>query len=154
MTVVAAEGPHNLNDHVSSDPLGVLFTFAQTMSTIGTNNAYCQPADFVLAISPEHVQVVADAGFTRFDVQQYLFERCRIPYKHWKLGGMIGMLPQPKHLEAADDDYPVPILKTADDAHIVVAGGPGRHSAWMPTFGISRIASRVLADPDGVPVRA
>src|SRR5690606_4266704 len=29
VTVVASEGPHNLNDHVSSDPRGVLFTFAQ-----------------------------------------------------------------------------------------------------------------------------
>lgn len=154
VTTVAAEGPHNLNDHVSSDPRGVLFTMAQTISTMGTNNAYCQPADFVLGICPEHAQVVADAGFTREDVQQYLFERCRIPYKHWKLGGMIGMLPQPKHLEAADDDYPVPILKTPDDVHVVVMGGPGRHSAWIPTFGISRIASRVVSGPDGTPLRA
>lgn len=149
VSVVAAEGPHNLNDHVSTAPLGVLFTIAQSLSTIGTNNAYCQPADFVLAMCPEHAKIVADAGFTREDVQQYLYERCRIPYKHWKLGGMYGMLPQPKHLEAADDDYPVPILKSPNDAHVVVAGGPGRHSAWMPTFGISRIASRVVAGPDG-----
>lgn len=154
VTVVAAEGPHNLNDHVSNEPRGVLFTFAQTMSTIGTNNAYCQPADFVLTISPEHATVVADHGFTRQDVMQYLFERCRIPYKHWKLGGMIGMLPQPKHLEAADDDYPVPILKTVEDAHVVVAGGAGRHSAWMPTFGISRISNRVVSGPDGTALRA
>ena len=153
VTVVAAEAPHNLNDHVSSDPRGVLFTFAQTMSTIGTNNAYCKPADFVLVMCPEHVQIVADAGFTPGDVQKYLYERARIPYRHWKLGAMFGMLNQPRHLDAADDDYMVPILETPDDVHVVVGGGAGRHSAWIPTFGISRIATRVVSDPDGNPLR-
>jgi hypothetical protein len=150
VSVVAAEAPHNLNDHVSSEPRGVLFTFAQTMATIGTNNAYIRAGDFVLAISPEHATVVADAGLSPQDVQQYLYERVRIPYKHWKLGGMVGMLPQPRYIEvAADDDYPVPIVSTADDIHVVVAGGPGRHSAWMPTFGISRLGTVVVRDELG-----
>jgi hypothetical protein len=154
VTVVAAEAPHNLNDHVSSDARGVLFTFAQTMATIGTNNAYCRPADFVLVISPEHARVVYDAGFTPADVRQYLYERARIPYKQWKLGGMFGMLNQPRHLDAADDDYPVPILATPDDVHVLVGGGAGRHSAWIPTFGISRTSTVRVTGPDGAPVHA
>ena len=153
VTVVAAEGPHNLNDHVSSDARGVLFTFAQTMATIGTNNAYCTDADLVLVMCPEHAKVVADAGFTPADVRQYLYERARIPYRDWKLGGMYGMLDQPRHLDAADDDYPVAILETPDDIHLVVGGGPGRHSAWIPTIGVGRAAVRVIAEPDGTPVR-
>ena len=153
VSVVAAEAPHNLNDHVSSDARGVLFTFAQTMATIGTNNAYCKPADFVLVMSPEHSKIVHDAGFSPADVRQYLYERVRIPYKHWKLGGMFGMLSQPRHLDAADDDYMVPILQTPADVHLVVGGGAGRHSAWIPTFGISRISTRVVVDSSGRPLR-
>ena len=152
VTVVAAEAPHNLNDHVSNEPGGLLFTFAQTIATVGKNNAYCRPADFVLVLSPEHVRVLADHGFARRDVQRYLHERARIPYREWKRGAMFGMLPQPRYLDAADDDFQVPILETPDDVHVVVGGGPGRHSAWIPTFGITRTTTKPVVGPDGSPL--
>jgi hypothetical protein len=151
VSVVAAEGPHNLNDHVSREPRGILFTFAQTMATMGTNNAYT-PGDTVLVVCPEHAAILGDNGFTVHDVQQYLFERTRIPYKHWKLGAMFGMLPQPKHYEAADDDYMIPVFRSPDDVIVVVGGGPGRHSAWIPTFGISRTVTKVITGADGSPL--
>jgi hypothetical protein len=27
------------------------------------------------------------------------------------------------------------IIERPEDLHIIVAGGPGKHSCWMPTFG-------------------
>ncbi|MDQ1396848.1 MAG: hypothetical protein QOG64_2107, partial [Acidimicrobiaceae bacterium] len=144
VTVVAAEGPHNLNDHVSKDPKGILAMFRHTIATMGKNNSYIMSGDYVVVVCPEHATTLHDGGFERRDVQEFLHNRARIPYRDWKLGGMIGMLNQPKYLDAADDDFPVPITTTPDDVHIVVGGGPGLHSTFIPTFGLSRTATRVV----------
>jgi hypothetical protein len=154
VTVVGVEGPHNLNDHVSREPAGVLFTFAHSIATIGTNNAYLSGAELFLAVCPEHAELFSRHGLERTDVQEYLFDRARIPFKYWRRGGMFGMRALPKKLESADDDYPVPVLADPADVHLFVAGGPGLHSAWMPSFGLSRAATRVVRGPDGSPLHS
>jgi hypothetical protein len=32
-------------------------------------------------------------------------------------------------------DHRVPIARAPEDIRLIVAGGTGKHSAWMPTFG-------------------
>jgi hypothetical protein len=134
VTVAAAESPHNLNDHVSGDPDGMLFTFAQTIATMGKNNAYVRNADFFVVLCPEHAALLDRAGWSRADVQGYFFDRARIPFREWRRGGMFGMLPQPRFIDAADDDLGIPMTGSPDNVHVVVAGGGGRHSSWIPTF--------------------
>jgi len=36
--------------------------------------------------------------------------------------------------EHGSDEW-LPISDRPDEIHIIVAGGPGKHSCWMPTFG-------------------
>ena len=36
---------------------------------------------------------------------------------------------------AVEEETMLQIVDRPEDIHIVVAGGPGKHSAWMPTFG-------------------
>jgi len=40
----------------------------------------------------------------------------------------------------------VPIVATPDDIGLVVAGGDGRHSAWMPAWGVCRGAPEVIEE--------
>ena len=58
VTVTAADGPHNLNDHISQKPDGILATITSALSDIGCNNAYLygQPA---IAFGPEHAAILA-----------------------------------------------------------------------------------------------
>jgi hypothetical protein len=141
VTVVATEGPHQINDHVSDDAAGVLATITDTLATIGVNNAYSRGYDYFVALGPEHAAILAREGMTKDDVRQYIFERARIPYERWCRGGMFGMLPQPSYLSHADRWTQVPLSLTADDVRILVAGGPGRFSAWMPTHCAGRSAT-------------
>lgn len=134
VTVASAEAPHNLNDHVSKSADGLLFTFSQTIATMGKNNAYIRDSDFFVVFCPEHAAVLGRSGWSRRDVQQYFFERARIPYHEWRRGGMFGMLPQPKSLDGADDAFAVPMASGPENIHVLVAGGGGRHSSWIPTF--------------------
>ena len=39
-------------------------------------------------------------------------------------------------------DTAVPISRSPDDMGLVVAGGPGTHSVYVPTFGQTRAVSR------------
>ena len=80
------------------------------------------------------------AAFVRNDVQRYLYERARIPYGIWRQGGMY---------RAADDELRVPMSDTPEAIHIVVAGGEGRHSSWMPSNSSSQPVSRLVRRADG-----
>jgi hypothetical protein len=39
-------------------------------------------------------------------------------------------------------DTQVPISRSPDDVGIIVAGGPGTHSVYVPTFGQTRAVTR------------
>lgn len=147
VTVASAESPQNINDHVSKEPVGLLHTIASTIATVGSNNAYCRDSDYFVALCPEHANLLDRHGFSRADVQQHIFDRARIPYSEWKVGGMFGMTPQPRWLDAADDEYQVAMTKRPDDVHILVTGGAGRHSSWLPTWGAGNRAVTREVEP-------
>ena len=53
------------------------------------------------------------------------------------------------------DSAEVPIIADPADLIIVVIGGFGRHSSWLPTFGGSTVAiTRPIADTSGTPIRS
>ncbi|MEL7209559.1 MAG: hypothetical protein AAGK32_15205, partial [Actinomycetota bacterium] len=149
VTVVGCENPHNINDHVSNDAEGVLATVAGSMANMGSNNAYLH-GDPVLALGPEHAAIVAASGRSKADVKQHVFDHARVPRQIWERGGMAKMVDDP----FVDED-PVPIIARPEDLLVVVIGGFGRHSSWLPTFGGStRAVTRPIADATGTPVRS
>lgn len=136
VTVVAAEAPHNVNDHGSTSGIGVLTQIAGTMATSGNNCLYWQGEAFVF-ISPEHARTIARDGFTRQDVQSWLFEHARIPVNRFspeQLEHFRGWAGNPPDYV---EDGLVRLVRSARDIQIMVAGGPGKHSMWAPSFGLS-----------------
>lgn len=140
VTITAADGPHNLNDHVSDNAAGILATISQAIADMGANNAYLygQPT---IALGPEHAAILAAEGLSKQAIKAHLYEHARIPRDDWQRGGMAGM---------CADEFPdidrMPIVKRSEDFLIVVIGGFGRHSCWLPTFGdTTRAVSRRIA---------
>lgn len=147
VTVTAADGPHNLNDHISHEADGILATLGGALGDMGCNNAYLygQPA---IAFGPEHAAILAASDWDKNAIRRYLFEYARIPRELWSRGGMAGMF---------EDRFPdaafVPIVKAPEDFLIIVVGGFGRHSCWLPTFGdTTRAVTRAIARADGTPL--
>lgn len=142
VTVTAAEGPHNINDHVSDDAAGILATVVGAMTDMGSNNAYLygQPA---IAFGPEHAAILAAGGYTRAAIQEHVFAHARLPREQWQRGGMAGMFPD----RFANEEMK-PVIKAPDDLLVLVVGGFGRHSCWLPTFGDTTraVTRRVVAD--------
>lgn len=152
VTVCGAEGPHNINDHVSTAAPGILLTIATTMAGMGSNNAYAL-GEPILALGPEHAAILARNGLSKDDIRTYVFTHARVPRTAWEKGGMFGMGFTPDDLFPGEDA--LPLIRRPEDLMMIVVGGPGRHSCWMPTFGaMTRSVTRAVARKDGTPVKS
>lgn len=146
VTVVAAEGPHNINDHASREPAGILATITASVASMGANNAYIRDSEYFVGLGPEHARILSNAGWTIPDIQSHIHRNATIPYGRWRRGGMIGIFPQPRTIQVAGDTDPVPMSDGPEDVRIIVVGGPGRHSVWIPTVAIGRAVTRRIGN--------
>ena len=155
VTAIAAEGPHNVNDHESNTPEGILTMIAGTMANTGSNNAYYdgQP---VMAFGPEHAQTVASGGMKKADVKQWLWECATIPLSKFSKEGIERRFRRKLADKFANAplDTPVHMWGKPEDLVIIVTGGAGKHSQWVPTFGNTRAATRALKRADGELVKS
>lgn len=143
VSVFGVENPHNINDHVSTTAEGILITAADTMASMGMNNAYLGKGELLFVFGPEHAATIARYNWTKRDVKTFLFENARIPLGRIKLGGMWGMDDWPTWVRGLRDDRAfVPMVESADDIQVMVAGAAGKHSCGMPSFGATRSVTK------------
>lgn len=155
VTVVAAESPHNVNDHESLTPEGILTMIAGTMATTGSNNAYYagQP---VLAFGPEHAATATSGGMSKSDIKQWLFDHATIPLSKFSKEGIERRFRRKlaEQFANAPLDAPVHMWAKPEDLIIIVTGGAGKHSQYVPTFGNTRAVTRALKRADGELVKS
>jgi hypothetical protein len=149
VTVIAAEPPHNINDHESLSAEGVLKTIAGNLSIPGLNDIYQPVSEPVVLFGPEHAATVAAAGYSKADVRKYLHEHARIPFNRFSDENVERRLRKRKKWLNAPMDTLVPICRTPEQLTIVVIGGAGKHSAFIPTFGDTQSVTRALKHADG-----
>jgi len=146
VTVFGGEGPHNVNDHVSTTAPGILNNVADVATSLGSNVGwYLSQSQLLVVLGPEHAATIAADGFSRADVQRFVFEHARMPLGRMKLGGMWGMHDWPEWMaKATDDTVRLPRVPSADDVYVMVGGGSGKHSCVVPNCTFSRAVSRPL----------
>ncbi|HJQ59656.1 MAG TPA: hypothetical protein VJ890_22300, partial [Vineibacter sp.] len=96
---------------------------------------------YVVILGPEHAQTLHRDGWTIESMQAHLFDNARIHVSRVSKENQesyagSGHVPE-------NDSYRV--SPTAQDIHILVAGGPGKHSAWIPSFGGTAVISTRVA---------
>jgi hypothetical protein len=134
VTVVNAEAPHSMTENIQTDPLEIMRTFASSMATLGVNNLYSQGHP-VLMLGLEHVQHLHAAGWTKRDIQRTLFELARQPWGLIKHRGKSKGPRFPVFVDQSDDRSMVPIMNAAEDLIVIVGGGAGGKSMFLPTAG-------------------
>ena len=145
VTVHCGEGPHNFHDMESDEPVRILTKAASVMATLGSNNACISQGEFFVVLCPEHAATIASHGWSREDVQAFLFERARLP--RGVLRGAFDTLAwHPSLLEVEDDDALLPMTEDADNIRVLVAGGAGKHSCVIPSWGMTRSVTMPLAE--------
>jgi hypothetical protein len=138
VTVTGSEPPHNVNDHGSSSAEALLLALAGTAATPGNNNVYLGGEPLVL-LGPEHAHTLAGSGWDKRALKRAFWERARVPLRAFSAENLARFaVIDPATFRDAPPDRQVALCRTPDDVMIVVAGGPGKHSAIVPTFGATR----------------
>ena len=134
VTVVNAEAPHSMTENIRTDPGGMIETFASSMATLGVNNLYSQGHP-ILVMGIEHAKHFAAAGWSKADVKKALFEKARQPWGLMKDRGKSKGPRFPEFVDRSDDRSMVPVVGAAEDLILIVAGGAGGKSMFLPTAG-------------------
>jgi hypothetical protein len=147
VTVYAAEGPHNVLSHYGPTADAIVVTLADTMACLGSFS----PGESFLVLAPEHVKIFARDGWTKRRLRETLFVAARRTRADLKRGGKL-----PGEVEPADETTWVHRGHGPEDIHIVVAGGgPGGHSAFIPSWSRARnslaVTRRIQDTAWGVP---
>jgi len=147
--VIAAEAPHSVTDHVSTDPQGILDAMCSAMSTIASNNAVLS-GHCAVVLGLEHAETVAKHGWTRHDVRNYLWMHHGNRFYDLARGHRYGQVYNrnlPKWYRR-DPESRIPIVPSPDHIHLFVMGGEaGRFSAFIPGWG--HMSTPVLRAIDG-----
>ncbi len=144
VTVLAVEGPHNIQDHFSRTPEGILDTVGASLRNVGCNNFAHSIAALrgtigdewsprmVVVFGPEHARTAAATGLGKAAIRRSLWERATIPWAEVPREWRDGLAPVAT----------VPVARRAEEIVILVAGGTGKHSCWMPSMGSTSMVTR------------
>ena len=136
VTVFAAEPPHNINDHASISGKGILMTATATMATAGSNNLTNYVGEPILILGPEHAATVAKDGFSKEQVKDFIFEHARLPLKRLSEENRRRRKDPKYNLGEFAEAELVPVGRR-EDIVVLVVGGEGKHSCFVPTFGLT-----------------
>ncbi len=135
VTSVGAAGTTNAIDMYSKTAEGVLATIAGSMNAVGTNNILMGGEPLVL-FCPEHAAIVHKGGFDKEEVKRFLFEKSKAHVSYFSPEALEGVVRrrEAQGLPLKGEDL-IPVADRPGDIMIVVAGGAGPHSVFIPTFG-------------------
>jgi len=112
----------------------------------GSNNAQ-GGGEVLVVLSPTHARVFGRAGMTRRELQTQLFEHARVPLGRFS-DEMMGRVRRKREARYGKDlPDPLPVADRPDDILVAVAGGPGGHTVFFPTYGETRAVTRVITTP-------
>lgn len=139
VTVFGSEGPHNINDHGSRHGDDLIRSIAGAMRHGGHNNLYHR-GDLFLALGPEHARLLAKDGWDKERIRKYVFANSWVPveqmssdsFEHFSLAH-----PDRPNMDSTEGETQIDICGSPDDIKMIVTGGPGKHSSWLPGFGLT-----------------
>ncbi len=146
VTVIGAGGPQNLFTYGCKTGQEILETFVGALCGLGHNNILF-PTGPLFVLGPEHAGVLARDGYSKRDVKQYLFEKGRIPLSRFAAGTRRGIRERrSRWFDAIGDSDHIGIADDPQDILIVVAGGAGIHSQFLPTSFSEKPVTRIITE--------
>ena len=146
VTVIGADAPVNVNDFVSNSAESVVRMIGETMSYPGSNNAQ-GGGEVLVVISGSHANVFRENGWRKQDVKEALFQQARLSMDRFSEEVAVRIRDKRKHLYGEKIPDPVPIVDDSADILIAVAGGPGSHTLFFPTYGVTKAVTKIISEP-------
>ena len=146
VTLMAVRGVYTLMETTVSSGLEVLQTIVGNMQAVGISNYYQigTGAQIAVVLCPEHAEEVAAAGLSKSDVQEFIYQNARMPISKLVGRAHYGNRNWPSWIDENNPETLVPIVRSSEDLMVLVAGGDGRHSAWLAGWGVTRMASEEI----------
>ena len=147
VTVIGASAPQNVFTYGCETGPDVLEHLIGAMLGLGHNNIIF-PTGPMFVLSPEHAGTLARDGIGKKEIQQAVFERARIPLTRFVKRTVDGL----KHrrsrwfAEVGDPDH-IGVADRPQDVSVIVAGGAGIHSLFVPTSFSYRPVTRKIVRP-------
>ena len=128
VTVVGATGTIEVVDADSADAQGVLTTMAHSMTIAGNlgRDGLLGSGEPLLLLAPEHADIIARTH-SRRQAQAFLFERARLRTD--------ALAPAQAERLRETSVTELTIAACPEDIMLVVLGGPGAKSTYVPTWG-------------------
>jgi hypothetical protein len=114
-----------------------LDALARAVPREGLKNLY-SGGEPVIIFGPEQAAVLGAAGLSKRDVKREFFERTRIPLQTLNPETIALVKSRRAHLFQQREPGAVPLADSIEDVQILVAGGAGNHSVFVPTWGDTR----------------
>ena len=137
VTVVGALGTWSMNMTARKGE-EVIAMIGDTMQYPASSDYIHAGAPFVL-LSPQHANLFYGEGWSKAEVKRRLWEASKMRAGRHK-GSEFDRMATARHAELGeiDGDTMLPISEKPDDLSIVVAGGPGSHSVFIPVSAYTR----------------
>ncbi len=148
VTLAGILGVYRIMESTSGTGFGVLSTIVGNMKAVGISNYYQQATggQVLLALCPEHAAEIAASGLSKSDVKDFVFHNARMPVRQLRGVAHYGNRTWPAWIDESNEDVMVPIVRSASDVNVVVAGGDGRHSAWMSGWGVTLMSTELIEE--------
>ena len=146
VTVAGIRGVHTVMETTVATGIEVLQTIVGTMKAVGISNYYQigTGAQIITVICPEHAHEIAASGLSKSDVQDYIYQNARMPLRSLVGRAHYGNRSWPSWVDETNPETMVPIVRAVHDIVVIVAGGDGRHSAWLAGWGVTRMATEEI----------
>jgi hypothetical protein len=144
VTVIGASPGHNVFTYGCETGREIIEHLTGAMTALGHNNVIF-PTGPLIVLGPEHAQVLARDGYGKEAIREHLYRHARIPLSRFGQRTVRGL----KHrrsrwfAEASDADH-IGVADHPSHISIVVAGGAGIHSQFVPTSFSYRPVTRLV----------
>ncbi len=152
VSVLGCTGVNSAVDMASQTARGLLKTFALTM--MGGLTSGVTSTETLLIICPEHAAILNGAGYSKAAIREELFVAARVP--HEKISDEnLELLSKRRPFWFQSNSAPViGVVDRPEDIWIIVAGGKGAKSAYIPGRTGTHLQTTVVGDrvPSGAEV--
>ena len=133
VTVIGASAGHNVFTYGCETGAEILDHLVGAMMALGHNNVIF-PTGPLIVLGPEHAGVLARDGYDKQKIREHLFRHARIPLSRFSERTVRGL----KHrrsrwFEQIGEHERIGVADDPSHISIVVAGGAGIHSQFIPT---------------------
>jgi hypothetical protein len=129
VTAISADASIRASDLDSTKAVGILTNFAQKMDGPSGPEA-------IMVICPEHAKIIAGDGFSKKDVQKFVWERAAYRMKDLPDETFAQRVKRRSDLQLTRDSV-IPVTDRPEDILVIVAGGDGSQSQYIHVWGQS-----------------